>query len=273
MHESVSYGTVFANLRSLRGDVSDARVPDERAVRYRALSDVPPGVAPVADIYLPSHGDGSSIVLVHGGGFVFGSREMKPMRYLGTQLSAAGIAVCSIDYRLVFRGGGVDEAVDDVCAAIGFWCDRAPRYGLDASRVSIVGLSAGATLAFLAAGRVPRALHRAVCCFGLYEVGHLRGMATVLPRLWFKTSERSTWEARSPMAAPQPTIPVLLLHGDADGIVPVGQSERLAARRQELGLPTRLVVYPGAPHGFFNLATNPACEPAVREIVAHVTGR
>lgn len=273
MTESVRYGGVFANLRSLRGEPSDSRTPDEHAVRYRAPSDTPPGIAPLADIYLPAHADGASVVLVHGGGFVFGSREMKPMRYLAARLAASGLAVCAIDYRMVFRGGRLDEALADVTAAVAFWCQRAPRYGLDAARVSIIGVSAGATLAILAAGQVPQALHRAACCFGMYEIGHLRGVASVLPRLLFKTWDRSAWAARAPSAVPQPAIPVLLLHGDADRLVPVGQSRRLAARRQELGLPTRLVVYPDAPHGLFNLATIPARELAVRELVEHAIAR
>jgi carboxymethylenebutenolidase len=57
--------------------------------------------------------------------------------------------------------------------------------------------------------------------------------------------------ARSPRGVPQPAIPTLLLHGDADTLVSVDQARRLAAHRDALGVPTRLVIYPGAPHGFY----------------------
>jgi acetyl esterase/lipase len=39
-----------------------------------------------------------------------------------------------------------------------------------------------------------------------------------------------------------------------------------------LGLPTRLVIYDGAPHGFFNLPV-PEAAAGAREIIDHVTRR
>lgn len=257
-------------LLSLRGP---AHFEEPRATQpdlaYRAR--VGRGVAPLADVYLPGQATGASVVLVHGGGFVLGSRRMKPMRFLASRLVASGVAVCSIDYRLVFRGGGLEEGVADVLAAFRFFRSRAPGLGLDPSRVSLVGLSAGATLAMLAASRVePETLHRLVSVFGVYELDDLRGpLAAVLPRLVFGTSDRASWHTRSPRRSRQPSAPTLLLHGSADGLVPVSQARRLAAHREALGLPTKLVVYEGAPHGFFNSASD-ACERGACEIVDFV---
>jgi acetyl esterase/lipase len=209
---------------------------------------------------------------VHGGAFVIGSRRMKPMRFLAARLHAAGIAVCAIDYRMIFRGGRLAEATDDVAAAAAFWGARAPRLGLDPDRIALVGLSAGASLALLAATRAPAArVARIACAFGLYDVAHLRGVSGVFPRLLFATPDRARWTAEAPSGAPQPAMPTLLLHGGADELVPVEQARRLAAHRHHLGLPTRLVTYPDAPHGFFNIACE-AREAGVREIVDHCLG-
>ncbi len=230
---------------------------------------------PLADVYLPpaNLATGASVILVHGGAFVIGSRAMKPMRYLAAQLVDAGVAVCSIDYRLVFRGGRIDEATDDVHSALEFWRLRARGYGLDAARISLVGLSAGATLSMLVAARLePLELHRLVSVFGLYELDHLQGpLATLVPRLVFQTDDRDAWHARSPRGMPQPKMPTLLLHGTADGLVPVEQAHRLAAHRASLDLPTKLVIYEGAPHGFFNMP-NAACEAGARETIEFVGG-
>ena len=208
-----------------------------------------------ADIYMPARPTGASVVLVHGGGFMVGSRRMAPMRFVAAQLTSAGIAVCSIDYRRMLR---LTEAVDDVRAALAFWRARTDRLGLT-DHVALVGLSAGATLALLAAARDPVA--RLACCFGLYEVDHL---PRIYARLLFKTPDRSAWRFDA-----HPAAPTLLLHGDADRLVPVVQAHRLAARREALGLPTRLVVYPGVRHGFLRRAS-PIAEAAARELVAHV---
>ena len=42
---------------------------------------------------------GASVVLVHGGGFVLGSRQMKPMRYLAAQARRGRLSVFAFDYR------------------------------------------------------------------------------------------------------------------------------------------------------------------------------
>ncbi|MBK7396080.1 MAG: alpha/beta hydrolase [Myxococcales bacterium] len=260
------YRAIVDALRSLGGPPHFSVVPPTETVRYRTPRR---GVPPLADVYVPASPSGAGVVLVHGGGFVLGTRAMKPMRFLAARLVAAGVTVCSIDYRLIFRGGRLEEAVDDVRAAVEFFRGRSSALGLDAARVSLVGLSAGGTLAMLAAAREP--LHRLVSCFGLYELDHLEGpLARVVPRLLFRSRDPRRWAARSPRHAEPPKAPTLLLHGDDDGLVPVAQARRLAAHREALGLPTRLVVYEGAPHGFFN-APCPAAEQAAREIVTHVT--
>jgi acetyl esterase/lipase len=266
---TLRYGAVVRSLRSLRGANPITEVaPTQAAIRYRPGSSRRGHIAPLADIYVPLNPTGASVILVHGGGFVLGSRNMKPMRYLAAQFVNAGIAVFAFDYRMIFRGGRLDEATDDVRAASEFWLAKAPELGLDARRVSIVGLSAGGTLALLAAGQLPE-LATLNCCFGLYEVDHLRGPATLLPRLLFATTDRNSWLSRSPRHVAQPKMSTLLLHGTDDGLVPVEQAHRLAAHRESLGLATRLVIYDGAPHGFFNVPV-PAAEAAAREIIAHV---
>ena len=254
------YGAVVSALASLRGGAVGIP-PTHPGEAYRG--------ALRADLYVPPDATGASVVLVHGGGFVIGSRRMKPMRFLAERLAAAGLAVCAIDYRLIFRGGRLAEATDDVRAALAWWTARTVALGLDPHAITVVGLSAGGALALLAAAGSDVAA--VVACFGLYEIDHLRGPAALLPRLLFATRDRAAWRARSPRFAPQPAVPTLLLHGDDDGLVPVDQARRLAAHREALGLPTRLVIYPETPHGFFNLP-GAAADAAVGEIIAHAVG-
>jgi carboxymethylenebutenolidase len=44
--------------------------------------------------------------------------------------------------------------------------------------------------------------------------------------------------------------PLLVLHGDADQIIPVDAGKELAAEAKQLGAPVDLVIYPGESHGF-----------------------
>jgi acetyl esterase/lipase len=269
---TLRYGAVLSSLRSLRGDPAIVEVQPTETLRYRPAARRG-AIAPLADVYVPDRPTGASVLLVHGGGFVIGSRRMKPMRYLAAHFVGAGIAVCAIDYRMIFRGGRLDEATTDVCDAFELWSAKVPQLGLDPRAISIAGLSAGGTLAYLAAARIePARLARIACCFGLYEIDHLHGPATLLPRFLFGTSDRDAWTKRSPRFAPQPAVPTLLLHGGDDGLVPAEQARRLAAHRESLGLATRLVIYDGVPHGFFNLAV-PAADAGARELVSYVAQR
>jgi acetyl esterase/lipase len=266
---TLRYGALLSSLRSLRGAPGvEVVAPTHASLRYRD-GVLPRGtIPPLADVYIPQQPIGASVVLVHGGGFVIGSRTMKPMRFLTAQLYAAGIAVCAIDYRMIFRGGRIAEATTDVHDAFEFWSRRSESLGLDPRRISLVGLSAGATLAMLAAARID-GVARLAACFGLYAAEHLRGVGELLPRMLFRTSDRNAWLL--PRSAPQTAAPTLLLHGTDDGLVPVEQARELAAHRESLGLPTKLVIYEGAPHGFFNVPV-PAAAAATREIIDHVIG-
>ena len=242
--------------------------PTQRAVRYRAAHHR--GIQPLADIYVPQRPSGASVVLVHGGGFVLGWRDMLAMRFLSSSLVRAGIATCSIDYRMIMRGGRLEESIDDVRDALSYWRSRVETLSLDSSRVSVMGLSAGGALALLSAAREPW-IDRVISGFGLYEMDHLEGpLASVIPRLLFRTADRDAWRSRSPRGDRQPVQSTLLLHGTEDGLVPVEQAHRLAAHRESLGLPTRLEIFEGAPHAFFNMS-GPHAERGAQLVIEHLS--
>jgi acetyl esterase/lipase len=270
-----------AALRSLASPLHfTPRAPSLSAVPFAAPR---PGVPARADVYLPdevAHGVAPgtpgvpSVVLVHGGGFMIGSRTMKPMRLLGTRLAEAGIAVAIIDYRLIGRGGALTEAVDDVVTAFRWWQQFGPQFGADPARMSLMGLSAGGTLALLAAAQLAtaEALHRVVDVFGVTDFAALRGNRAALMRRLVLAGDDPV--ARSPVRH-QAALrqPMLIVHGTSDSLVPHAHAEALADARAAQGLPTELVLLDGAPHGFFNTAeTSDDAEAALATIVPFLRG-
>ena len=110
------------------------------------------------DVHLPAgrRGPFPVIVYAHSGGWIAGSRTNVP-DFLLRQVSRAGIAVASIDYRLVTTapdGSFVNSFPapdEDVDRAVRFVRAHAATWNLDPQRVLLAGASAGGHLAALAA--------------------------------------------------------------------------------------------------------------------------
>lgn len=108
-------------------------------------------VALQGDLYLPK-GTGPFPVLVgvHGGGWVQGARSA--FQYWGPYLAARGYALFAISYQFAKTGQRTfPQAVQDVLAGVQFVRGNAKEFKLDAERVGLIGASAGAHLAALAA--------------------------------------------------------------------------------------------------------------------------
>ncbi len=108
------------------------------------------GVELLGDLYLPQGAKSApALVAVHGGGWVAGVRST--FQYWGSYLAAHGCAVFSISYRLATKTKTFPQAVQDVLAAVQFLRGKAGGFGVDPARIGLIGASAGAHIAALAA--------------------------------------------------------------------------------------------------------------------------
>jgi acetyl esterase/lipase len=115
--------------------------PANPTVNRKAPSTVVFSVDLEADIYRPEGvGPHPTVMLVHGGGLVIGSRSDYQLVALAEELRAKGTIAVSIDYAL---NAGYERASVDVRAALG-WIRTVD--GVDSSRIAMVGLSVGAAL-------------------------------------------------------------------------------------------------------------------------------
>ncbi len=107
------------------------------------------GVALTMDVYQPtSAGTHPVLVQVYGGAWQRG--EPSDFAEFATYISAQGYVVCAIDYRHAPRFT-FPAPLDDVREALGVVRARAHEWGGDASRLVLMGRSAGAHLAMMAA--------------------------------------------------------------------------------------------------------------------------
>ena len=107
--------------------------------------------AQVCDVYVPEGTDKAPvIVLVHGGGFMFGDQAMPLIQPVIEKALEKGYAVVSVDYRKATEAV-FPAALGDVKAAVRWVRANAMEYGFDPERIAIWGESAGAYLSLMTA--------------------------------------------------------------------------------------------------------------------------
>ena len=102
------------------------------------------------DLYIPTSGNGPFpvVIMVHGGGFMFGDKADGAGLTGVDQLLAAGYAVASINYRL--SGEAIYPAqIYDTKAAVRFLRANAETYNLNPDKFGAWGASAGGNLVSL----------------------------------------------------------------------------------------------------------------------------
>ena len=157
----------------------------ERGIEYGKAG----GESLLGDLYL-AEGVSSAplLIAVHGGGWRLGSRDM--YQQWGPYLSKNGISVFSIDYRLVSGKKNLHPAAaDDVRAAVRFMRTNAEKFGIDPTRIALVGDSAGAHLAALVAltgANDPAVSVKAV--IGVYGVYDMIGNTWEWTADWYSTA-------------------------------------------------------------------------------------
>jgi len=223
-------------------------------------------------------------IVIHGGCW-HAEYDLDHATPLAGALTAHGIATWTIEYRRIGNpGGGWPGTFDDVARAADELRALAPKHRLDLARVVAIGHSAGGQLALLLAARrglpagspgaSPDALPiRGVV--GLAAISDLREYARgaswcmkAAPDLMGGPPD--SLPERYALADPTERlplgVPVRLVHGTADKIVPFEQSSTYAARAKAKGDDVKLLSIEGAAHFDVIAPTGKASEEIVRAV-------
>ncbi|NIP15006.1 MAG: alpha/beta fold hydrolase [Pseudomonadales bacterium] len=205
------------------------------------------------------------VVLIHGGCWMaeYGVDHIYP---LASALAAAGLSVWAPEYRrLGEHGGGWPGTFEDVARSVDLLRAQQDLL-LDPDNVVFVGHSAGAHLALLAAARAAfhpehpmhdESAFRPRGVVGLAAITHLASYGSgttscqraVKELLAGSPDERpERYRLASPALLPRP-VPVTLVHGPADPIVPLDQPRAIADAEIHLvdGAGHFDLIHPGTP--------------------------
>lgn len=191
------------------------------------------------------------LVYNRGGNGSFGKLDSLQLFQTLLPLAKAGHVVVASQYRDADEFGGRD--VDDVMRLIDL---SLAMPGVDGNRVFLLGQSRGAMMSYLVA-RQRSDITAMATIAGATDLSAGLAWRPEMENVYrtripgYAGNKQEALEARSALrwAEQLPAeMPVLLLHGEADDRVNVEDSRAMAARLQQLGRPSRLVVYPGDNH-------------------------
>lgn len=224
-----------------------------------------------------------AILFVTGGGFINANKDNGIQ--LRMHLAENGYVVGSISYR-VAPTAKFPEPLEDVKAAIRYLKANADRFGIDPSRVGIVGGSAGGYLTAMAGTtsgtkmfnrgenlQVTSDVKAAVDLYGLSDLTQIGSdfsadvqarhrSAGATEALWVNGSpvfggrdggilaDKQAAEAANPIHYISKTsAPMLLMHGTSDTVVSPSQTDLLYQALQKNGIPSERYLVTGAAHG------------------------
>ena len=243
------------------------------------------GVDLKLDVYRPTGVTDSAptLMYMHGGGWTSGTKESSLFAFL--PFLEMGWAVVNVEYRLA-DAALAPAAVEDCRCALRWIYQNAKQYKFDLNNIVVTGASAGGHLA-LTTGLIPESagldrqcpgdrrrawttgdlttqelkVAAVISWYGITDVEDLTnrkaGSSGNFTEAWLgSASDRSAIAKRvSPVTYVRRGLtPVMLIHGNADTVVPYDQATRMRKALDEAGVPNELITIEGGGHGGFKTA-------------------
>jgi len=210
------------------------------------------------DAHIPEgHGPFPAVIIVHGGAWVSGDRRAN-VHPLFQPLQDAGFAWFSISYRLATDIAQFGAGIVDVEEAVRYVKQHAAEYNIDPDRIALVGESAGAQLASMAALAPGTGVKAVVAFYSPSDLASLAQTSTYVPESIRGQVKGTPWEALlleglkqlSPINHVRKDMPpFLLIHGTSDSVVPYDQSTQMCSAVQAAGGQCELYTVQGGGHG------------------------
>jgi len=261
--ETPTYLALFLGLEKLidREPPVPAEIQEIKDIEYKNID----GKSLQIDMYIPREVEKPVplLVFIHGGSWAHGKRS-DYLTYL-IPFAQQGYITATVSYRLL-EDGPYPACAEDIRDAVQWFFRNGEKYGYDPDRIALIGGSAGGHLSLLGAygwhpaQEVPDSsvvvpAHQIKAVVDIYGPVDLTTPYSRTHRLVTRLIAHSYEEKpelyleASPLHYLDPhDPPTLILHGTADRLVPVSQSDTLKARLDKLGVPNVYCRLPGWPH-------------------------
>lgn len=220
-----------------------------------------------------STANGPSVLHIHGGGFISLSPSVMAAG-LSEYVQKTGVQLFSVDYRLAPEHP-YPTPLDDCWVALKWLSSGAEGFGIDASRIGVMGESAGGGLAagltLLARDRqLQPPIARQILGYPMLDDRNTESVPQNVVTLWSADDNITGWTAYLGSKVTTDDVPIYAAPAriaDANNLPPlymdIGQldifvKENLAyaSKFLDANIETEFHIYPGLSHGFEGLAPN-----------------
>jgi acetyl esterase/lipase len=259
-----TYLAIWVGLEKLINKAPDipTDIEEIKNIEYKNIN----GKSLQLDIYKPKNltKPVPLLVFIHGGGWKGGVRS-DYLVYL-VAFAMKGYMTATVSYRLL-KDGPYPACAEDITYAVQWFYKNGEKYGYDPDRIALIGGSAGAHLALLAAygwkkpgvnadsTDVAGKSHRIKAVVDIYgpvdlttEYSRNHSLVTTFLAHSFKEAPELFTEASPIHYLDKNDPPTMILHGTSDDLVPISQSDQLKARLDSLGVPNVYYRLPLWPH-------------------------
>lgn len=206
------------------------------------------------------------VLFAHGGGWISGARNQPKNISWCKFLARSGFIVASIDYRLGYKNS-MKDILSDYEDSLEFLKNKALELRIDKSKILLMGLSAGGHLSLLYAAYFTqkRDAYKMEGIKGVVsyyapadlldifsdEAPSIFARVATITTLKENPKNKDTYLRYSPlMRIGKRMVPVLIVHGKQDNVVPFSSSVKLASKLKEYNLKYKMFVHPKGGHGF-----------------------
>lgn len=263
----------FFSIFSIKADAQESNqkaveYPVEYTARLNVVYSTVNGWKGRMDLYSnPNALRPTPVVLnIHGGGWNHGDKESQTG--FGSFFKH-GYAVANVEYRLV-DVAPAPAAIEDVRCALIYILNHAKELNIDTQKIVIMGGSAGGHLALMAGllGNDRRFDTNCSCAseikiaaivdkYGIADLTTLGDYGSAKKWLGVNSGNRGFTESVSPIYyVKTDSPPTIIVHGNADPVVPYEQSVLLHQKFVDSGVKTDFISIEGGKHGKFTKEEN-----------------
>jgi len=200
-----------------------------------------------------------AVILIHGGYWSVGDK--KELSDFATKLAQNGYLAMTVDYRLLPKYGQKEQTTD-VTNAIWWLREQSTALNINPSKIGVVGISAGGYhVAWLAThdeinkNGIHSRPDAAVSICGPWDLSEdaEKNMSKDSLKVLESFCPKSDRIIASPQSAITSSVPpILIIHGDADSIVPTSQSINAYKKLKNENCKCKLIIVHNQDHYFPN---------------------